>query len=148
MTCNLITNAFLLHSVRRVRLRWNRSDLEDISEFKQLMDAVDKYEILAHLKLGEDGIEHLAEITPKNGDMGAIKQIPTFEIREIHEENQLKGIAKMIFQREIRYTLKIARIFDLDDVCDLINHFSDDRLVVRMDRFSRQQLLREILLIL
>lgn len=87
MTCNLITNAFLLHSVRRVRLRWNRSDLEDISEFKQLMDAVDKYEILAHLKLGEEGIEHLAEITPKNGDMGAIKQIPTFEIREIHEED-------------------------------------------------------------
>ena len=28
----------------------------------------------------------------------------------------------------------------------VINHFSDDRLVVRMDRFSRQQLLREILL--
>ena len=50
-----------------MRLRWNRSDLEGITEFKQLMDVVQKYEILAHMKLGEDGIEHLAEIIPEEG---------------------------------------------------------------------------------
>ena len=28
-----------------------------------------KYEILAHMKLGEDGIEHLAEIIPEEGGL-------------------------------------------------------------------------------
>ena len=31
------------------------------------MDVVHKYEVLAHMKLGEDGIEHLAEIIPEEG---------------------------------------------------------------------------------
>ena len=87
-TFNFITNEFNLKNVRRLRLRWNRSDLEGITEFKQLMDVVQKYEILAHMKLGEDGIEHHAEIIPEEGGLEKIDNIPTFDVLEIHEKTK------------------------------------------------------------
>ena len=90
-TFNFITNEFNLKNVRRLRLRWNRSDLEGITEFRQLMDVVQKYEILAHMKLGEDGIEHLAEIIPEEGGLEKIDNIPTFDVLEIHEKDEETG---------------------------------------------------------
>ncbi|MGB0164064.1 MAG: helix-turn-helix domain-containing protein [Candidatus Thalassarchaeaceae archaeon] len=77
--------------VRRVRLRWSRSDLEGVAEFKQLMDAVRKYEVLAHMKLGEEGIEHLAEIIPVKGELSAMDDIPTFDVLEVHERDDDSG---------------------------------------------------------
>lgn len=73
--------------MRRVRLRWERSGLEGIEEFRQLMDKAESYEVLAHLKLGKDGIEHLAEIKPKSGVLDDVMQISTFDLIEVHETN-------------------------------------------------------------
>ena len=87
-TFNFITNEYNSRNVRRLRLRWNRSDLEGITEFKQLMDVVQKYEILAHMKLGEDGIEHLAEIIPEEGGLEKIDDIPTFDVLEITKKTK------------------------------------------------------------
>jgi len=77
--------------VRRVRLRWDRSGLEGIEEFRQLMDRVESYEILAHLKLDADGIEHLAEIKPHSGVLDDVMQISTFDLIEVHEKDEEKG---------------------------------------------------------
>ena len=77
--------------MRRVRLRWDRSGLEGIEEFRQLMDKVESYEILAHLKLGTDGIEHLAEIKPHSGVLDDVMQISTFDLIEVHETDADAG---------------------------------------------------------
>ena len=77
--------------MRRVRLRWDRSGLEGIEEFRQLMDKVESYEILAHLKLGTDGIEHLAEIKPHSGVLDDVMQISTFDLIEVHETDADTG---------------------------------------------------------
>ena len=77
--------------MRRVRLRWDRSGLEGIEEFRQLMDKVESYEILAHLKLGADGIEHLAEIKPHSGVLDDVMQISTFDLIEVHEADADTG---------------------------------------------------------
>ena len=55
------------------------------------MDVVHKYEVLAHMKLGEDGIEHLAEIIPEEGGLEKIDLIPTFDVLEIHEKDEETG---------------------------------------------------------
>ena len=55
------------------------------------MDVVHKYEVLAHMKLGEDGIEHLAEIIPEEGGLEKIDHIPTFDVLEIHEKDEETG---------------------------------------------------------
>ena len=77
--------------MRRVRLRWDRSGLEGIDEFRQLMDEVESYEILAHLKLGTGGIEHLAEIKPYSGILDDVMQISTFDLIEVHETDADSG---------------------------------------------------------
>ncbi len=77
--------------MRRVRLRWDRSGLEGIEEFKQLMDKVESYQILAHLKLGGDGIEHLAEIKSHSGVLDDVMQISTFDLIEVHEKDADTG---------------------------------------------------------
>ena len=87
--------------MRRLRLRWNRSDLEGITEFKQLMDVVHKYEVLAHMKLGEDGIEHLAEIIPEEGGNAFTSKYKDEYARDvtIHQLRQpLKGFTKNIIR--------------------------------------------------
>ena len=55
------------------------------------MDKVESYEILAHLKLGADGIEHLAEIKPHSGVLDDVMQISTFDLIEVHEKDEEKG---------------------------------------------------------
>ena len=51
------------------------------------MDKAESYEVLAHLKLDKDGIEHLAEIKPKSGVLDDVMQISTFDLIEVHETN-------------------------------------------------------------
>ena len=55
------------------------------------MDKVESYEILAHLKLGADGIEHLAEIKPHSGVLDDVMQISTFDLIEVHEADKDRG---------------------------------------------------------
>lgn len=55
------------------------------------MDKVESYEILAHLKLGADGIEHLAEIKPHSGVLDDVMQISTFDLIEVHEADADTG---------------------------------------------------------
>ena len=43
------------------------------------------------MKLGEDGIEHLAEIIPEEGGLEKIDDIPTFDVLEIHEKDEETG---------------------------------------------------------
>ena len=52
---------------------------------------VESYEILAHLKLGADGIEHLAEIKPHSGVLDDVMQISTFDLIEVHEADADMG---------------------------------------------------------
>ena len=42
-------------------------------------------------ELGEDGIEHLAEIIPEEGGLEKIDDIPTFDVLEIHEKDEETG---------------------------------------------------------
>lgn len=92
----LLAASFIIYErvrwdVRRVRLRWDRSGLEGIEEFRQLMDRVESYEILAHLKLGPDGIEHLAEIKPHSGVLDDVIEISSFDLIEVHEADADTG---------------------------------------------------------
>ena len=55
------------------------------------MDKVESYQILAHLKLGGDGIEHLAEIKSHSGVLDDVMQISTFDLIEVHEKDADTG---------------------------------------------------------
>lgn len=99
--------------MRRVRLRWERSSLEGIEEFRQLMDKVESYEVLAHLKLDTDGIEHLAEIKPHSGVLDDVIQISTFDLIEVHETNP--DLGTFLASMNLTHTLPMMML-DLEKI--------------------------------
>ncbi|MGY8703205.1 MAG: hypothetical protein ACKVGY_02605, partial [Candidatus Poseidoniales archaeon] len=75
--------------MRKVAIRWNLSSLYGSNDISQILDIVEKIEVLGHLSISKEGIIQLAEIKLKdNKNLKDFSNLPNFEIIKKYEEDE------------------------------------------------------------
>jgi predicted DNA binding protein len=81
--------SYLPRTMRKVAIRWNLSSLYGSNDISQILDIVEKIEVLGHLSISKEGIIQLAEIKLKdNKNLKDFSNLPNFEIIKKYEEDE------------------------------------------------------------
>ncbi|MBU03713.1 MAG: hypothetical protein CMA58_01845 [Euryarchaeota archaeon] len=75
--------------MRKVAIRWNINSLRGSNEISQILDIVERIEILGHLSISKRGITQLAEIKLREfSSIDDISNLSNFQIIDKYEEDE------------------------------------------------------------